>query len=118
VSQWCNIRVEDAYFDSSASDSEDGKLTLNQIKVLAEKFDLIYPYETAIFGYEQGEGLAENLTCYKGPTIYNPLFFIKAVYEHSPVVQSLNEWQKVYGDLTIELQKSASPAIEMYLMVR
>jgi hypothetical protein len=40
------------------------------------------------------------------------------MYEHSPVVQSLNEWQRIYGDLTIELQKPVNPAIEMYLMVR
>jgi hypothetical protein len=46
--------VEDAYFDGSSADSTDGKLRLEQIQVLAEKFDLIYPYETAIFGYEYG----------------------------------------------------------------
>jgi hypothetical protein len=40
------------------------------------------------------------------------------MYEHSPVVQSLNEWQRVYGDFTVELQKPNSPDIEMYLMVR
>ncbi|MDR3333969.1 MAG: hypothetical protein LBT13_03635, partial [Treponema sp.] len=55
---------------------------------------------------------------YQGPVIYNPYFFTKPMYEHSPVVQSLDEWQRVSGNLTIELQKPVNPAIEMYLMVR
>jgi hypothetical protein len=55
---------------------------------------------------------------YQGLEIYNPRLFTKSMYAHSPVVQSLNEWQRAYGDLTVELQKPVNPAIEMYLMVR
>jgi hypothetical protein len=66
VSERCNIWVEDAYFDESSIDSADGKLRLDQIQVLAEKFDDIYRYETAIFGYEQGGGLLETDPKYGG----------------------------------------------------
>jgi hypothetical protein len=40
------------------------------------------------------------------------------MYAHSPVLQSLDDWQKVSGDLTIELQKPESPDTELYIMVR
>jgi hypothetical protein len=66
VSEHCNIWVEDTWFDNSSNSNEDGKLTLNQINVLAEKFDKLYEYETTIFGYEQGGGLPENDQNYGG----------------------------------------------------
>jgi hypothetical protein len=66
VSGWCNIWVEDAYFDNSSNSSNDGKLRIDQIQILAEKFDKIYEYETAIFGYEQGGGLSESDPNYGG----------------------------------------------------
>jgi hypothetical protein len=56
---------------------------------------------------------------YQGPTIFNLRFVTtQPMYVHALVVQSLDAWQRVSGDLTVELQKPNSPAIEMYLMVR
>jgi hypothetical protein len=59
-----------------------------------------------------------------GPVIHDPHFFYdflgyrNDMYGHAPLVQSLDEWQRVSGDLTIELQKPVNPAIKMWVMVR
>jgi hypothetical protein len=55
---------------------------------------------------------------YKGPEICNPRLFTKPMYGHAPTVQSLDEWQRVSGALTIELKKPVNPAIKMWVMVR
>jgi hypothetical protein len=66
TSQRCNIWVDDASFDGASADSTDGKLRLDQIEALAGKFDDIYRYTTAIFGYEQGGGLPADDPKYGG----------------------------------------------------
>ena len=43
------------YRASSGSDNNN-KVTADQAVALAEKFDQIYPYETALFGFEKGGG--------------------------------------------------------------
>jgi outer membrane protease len=58
---------------------------------------------------------------YRGPVILNQrgiTYTAHNIYPHAPAVQSQNDWQKVYGDLAIKLQKPANPDIDMYLMVR
>jgi hypothetical protein len=58
---------------------------------------------------------------YKGTVIFNQqgMDYTKYnIYPHSLALQSQNDWQRVYGDLTIELQKPNNPNIELYVMVR
>jgi hypothetical protein len=44
----------DSDYDNSSSTTTDGKLTTAQAQALADKFDLIYPVETKLLGYEYG----------------------------------------------------------------
>jgi hypothetical protein len=50
----CNIWVADVNYDNSSSDDRDNKITNDQAQALANKFDVIYDLETAVFGYEYG----------------------------------------------------------------
>jgi trehalose utilization protein len=62
----CRIWVADSNDDNSSSQTNDNKITTEQARMLAEKFDLIYPKETAFFGYELGGGLISGQTGYGG----------------------------------------------------
>ncbi|MDR0408934.1 MAG: hypothetical protein LBH18_00850 [Spirochaetaceae bacterium] len=50
----CNIWVADTNY--SDGDKKDNTITASDAKELAEKFDIIYEKETAVFGYEYGGG--------------------------------------------------------------
>jgi hypothetical protein len=60
---YCNIWVVGANFDDSSSDDDakdDNKVTQTQVNALAEKFDLIYPLETNLLGFERGGETSGN----------------------------------------------------------
>ena len=46
----CNIWILSDNFDGSSASDSDNKLTLSQLEILTEKFEVIYEPETAIFG--------------------------------------------------------------------
>jgi hypothetical protein len=51
-----NIWVADENFGQIEDDVTDRKITIKQAEMLAEKFDLIYPLETNLLGFEYGGG--------------------------------------------------------------
>jgi hypothetical protein len=55
-----NIWVMDENFIKIDDGKNDNKITTSQAVELAKKFDLIYPIETNLFGYEYGGGPAGN----------------------------------------------------------
>jgi hypothetical protein len=52
----CKIWVVDANFNNGSPNNNDNQITQTQINALADKFDLIYPLETYLLGYEYGAG--------------------------------------------------------------
>jgi hypothetical protein len=63
IGNYCKIWVIDDYFDNNSvntNDKSDNKVTQTQIDALADKFDLIYPVETNLLGYEYGGGQGED----------------------------------------------------------
>jgi hypothetical protein len=60
IGKYCKIWVVNDYFDDASSNLKDNKVTQAQIDALAGKFDLIYPVETNLLGYEYGGGPGGN----------------------------------------------------------
>ncbi|MDR3301700.1 MAG: hypothetical protein LBT01_04120 [Spirochaetaceae bacterium] len=64
---YCNVWVADADYDNaSATGNSDYKINTAQAVALKDKFDIIYPLETNLFGYEFGGGLASSDPNYGG----------------------------------------------------
>ncbi|MDR1948811.1 MAG: hypothetical protein LBQ38_05430 [Spirochaetaceae bacterium] len=63
-----NIWIPEEYFIQSGNgrNPRDNKLSSEQAKLMAEKFDAIYAYTTPIFGYEYGGGVPETDETYGG----------------------------------------------------
>ncbi|MDR3304201.1 MAG: hypothetical protein LBS86_07285, partial [Treponema sp.] len=61
-----NVWVADANFSNTSLPKNDNKITTAQAAVLATKFDEIYRYETPLFGYEYGGGVAATAPTYGG----------------------------------------------------
>ncbi|MDR1785428.1 MAG: hypothetical protein LBR23_03040 [Spirochaetaceae bacterium] len=59
-STWAKIWVADDNFDDASNVNDDNKITALQADDLAEKFDLIYPIETAFFGTEMRKASANT----------------------------------------------------------
>jgi hypothetical protein len=51
-----NIWVANDCYDNSSTTTADNKITTAQAQNIAVKFDMLYPIETAVFGYETGAG--------------------------------------------------------------
>jgi hypothetical protein len=65
--QYCNVWVADtAYYESSNILLYNAKINSAQAIKLKDKFDIIYPLETNLFGYEFGGGLAPSDPDYGG----------------------------------------------------
>jgi hypothetical protein len=60
IGTYCKIWVVNSNFDNNSSTDDDNKITQAQIDALAAKFDLIYPLETNLLGYEYGGGPGGN----------------------------------------------------------
>jgi hypothetical protein len=64
------VRHKDYAGNSSANSNQDPnddeRITPNAVKMIADKFDEIYRYETAVFGYEYGGGVMPNDPTYGG----------------------------------------------------
>jgi hypothetical protein len=56
---YCDVWVADDSYDDP-SNTGDTKITADQAQELAARFDLIYPLETALLGYEYGGGPGGN----------------------------------------------------------
>ncbi|MDR0561418.1 MAG: hypothetical protein LBG73_01855 [Spirochaetaceae bacterium] len=56
VSSHSNVWIANEAFSAASNTSGDNKLTPTQAQSLADKFETIYGYETALFGYEYGGG--------------------------------------------------------------
>jgi hypothetical protein len=65
-------------FDDSSTSNSDNKITTAQAQTLADKFDQIYPKETAFFGYENGGGPGGNGGADGDPLIQILVFDIDA----------------------------------------
>ncbi len=63
----CKVWVaEDNFAENSSSSDSDNKITSEKAEKIAEKFDEIYDYTTAIFGYEYGGGGSSSDPSYGG----------------------------------------------------
>jgi hypothetical protein len=63
----CNVWVADVdYNDASATGNDDGTINSAQAGVLRDKFDIVYPLETNLLGYEFGGGLPSSSPYYGG----------------------------------------------------
>ncbi|MDR2493737.1 MAG: hypothetical protein LBD24_00795 [Spirochaetaceae bacterium] len=51
-----NVWIPNESFDDSSGSATDNKITTAQAEAMANKFDIIYGYETPIFGFEYGGG--------------------------------------------------------------
>jgi hypothetical protein len=56
VGKYSNVWVTDDSYSPSDAGTKDKKITSAQAKALADKFDLLYPVETALLGFEFGGG--------------------------------------------------------------
>jgi hypothetical protein len=56
IGAYCRIWVVNGLFDDTSSTTTDNRVTQTQIDTLATKFDVIYPVETNLLGYEYGGG--------------------------------------------------------------
>jgi len=57
---YCNVWVLDESYDDSSKFTTDRKITSDQAQAMANKFDVIYPVETDLLGYEYGGGPGGN----------------------------------------------------------
>ncbi|MDR1748529.1 MAG: hypothetical protein LBR47_05660 [Spirochaetaceae bacterium] len=63
----CKVWVAAANFtDTNFGSDRDNKITSEQAGKIADKFDTIYGYTTAIFGYEYGGGIPSGDSAYGG----------------------------------------------------
>ncbi|MDR1256209.1 MAG: hypothetical protein LBJ86_00485 [Spirochaetaceae bacterium] len=62
----CKIWVKRENYDNNSANGNDGKITSVQAQDMADKFDAIYGYETAVFGYEYGGGVPKTDPTYGG----------------------------------------------------
>jgi hypothetical protein len=65
IGAYCKVWVANSNFDNNSPSPDgsaysDNKLNQAQITALAQKFDAIYPIETALLGYEYGGGPGGN----------------------------------------------------------
>jgi hypothetical protein len=64
---YCNVWVTDADYDNTApAGNPNGKVNSAQAEILKTKFDIIYPLETSLLGYEFGGGLPASDPNYGG----------------------------------------------------
>ncbi|MDR1256332.1 MAG: hypothetical protein LBJ86_01115 [Spirochaetaceae bacterium] len=106
IGKHCKVWVIDEYFDdTSPADGTDGKVNLSQLKELADKFDAIYPLETALLGYEYGGGPGGDGGADGDPSIQILVFNIDGDYiDSSPNGFTLgyfnpyDEYQKTAGN--------------------
>jgi hypothetical protein len=63
---YSTIWVADANFSNLSISLRNNKITPAQAQKLAEKFDVIYRYETPLFGYEYGGGIPSSDPHYGG----------------------------------------------------
>jgi hypothetical protein len=66
TSTHCNVWIGTENFTTETNNFNDNKLTQVQAQKIAEKFDQIYEYETALFGYEYGGGVPLSDPTYGG----------------------------------------------------
>ncbi|MDR1257597.1 MAG: hypothetical protein LBJ86_07615 [Spirochaetaceae bacterium] len=62
----CKVWVRRENYDNNSANGNDGKITSVQAQDMADKFDAIYGYETAVFGYEYGGGVPKTDPTYGG----------------------------------------------------
>jgi hypothetical protein len=83
VGKYCKIWVINEHFDASAA-PDDNKVNQSQIDALADKFDLIYPLETNLLGYENGGGSGGDGGADGDPQIQILIFDIEGDYDNHP----------------------------------
>jgi len=73
ISNHAEIWIIDEYFDDNSAGDIDNKITTDQARIMAEKFDAIYQYTTPIFGFEYG---SESNSLQTGGVDGNPKMLI------------------------------------------
>ncbi|MDR2398410.1 MAG: hypothetical protein LBD74_06590, partial [Spirochaetaceae bacterium] len=103
VSPHSKVWVAEENYSELSEGETDNKLTQEQVQRFADKFEQIYQYETALFGYEYGGGLSPTDKRYGGvdgdPAVHILVYDIE--YDYSPT-QTMGVfgfyWAKDYYD--------------------
>ncbi|MDR2484909.1 MAG: hypothetical protein LBD55_05900 [Treponema sp.] len=93
ASRYSSVWVAAENYDNKSIRIDDNKLTQAQAEKIAETFDLIYEYETPVFGYEYGGGVSPQDPGYGGvdkdPKIQILIYDINFDYDYSKNLTTL-----------------------------
>jgi hypothetical protein len=75
------------------------------------------PFDIWEMTYSNGGYDTQVVSRYKGPLVWD-LRWAFEMRGNSLILQSLNEWQNISGDLIIEAERPKSDYIDLYIMIR